>query len=445
MENRVKVSTEDIYKAIEVRDGIYPMEKINKLYGNLAQPSYVHGYSLGIEYMYDWFESKFPKGYFKGGIYVDGKHVLDDYKSLTKDIIKRENPRARMGVTVDYDYDREGVDMYSAPPELYLKRSEFQQSFFKDYDRELFLGMNMRALRMNFQFKVRTSTRAQQLDVYNRMEMYFRVGATQSDSISVDFHVPKDIILFIADKAGFDIKNDQVVDIIDFLEYLNSHSDLPFLFKMRAINQKLEYFIRINGIYTHIAVRDKLQLDDGEMQGKLSFNYHVEMQATLTIAIPHYYAFYSAEDMTKKYNLKEKDEGTIAVYSINLFEVPKTDENGWMMGAETDYMTDIGDSEVDLTTIFSGNNSLALAVKHDLTQGISPSKFINIKVYRSNDVAKLVDTYMDWKTKVLHFKNKADSEEIYHIVIYYDREYINTIDTALNGYNSNRISSTNKS
>ena len=37
-------------------------EKIEKLYGDLSLPSYVHGYSLAIEYMYKWFESKFPKG-----------------------------------------------------------------------------------------------------------------------------------------------------------------------------------------------------------------------------------------------------------------------------------------------------------------------------------------------------------------------------------------------
>ena len=444
MADRIKVSARDITKKIEIRDGLYPMERTKKLYGNLAQPSYVHGYSLAIEYMYNWFESKFPKNYFEGGIYVDGKHVLDDYKHFSKNNIKAKNPRARMGITVDYDFDREGVDLYAAPAELYLRRSNFQQSFFKDYDNDMFLGMNMRALRMNFAFKVRTSTRAQQLEAYNRMEMYFRVGATQQDSISVDFHIPKEIILSIAEKAAFDIVDGQVVDIIEFLEYLNRHSDLPFLFKIRAINQQPEYFIRVNGLYTHIAVRDKLQLDDGETQGKLSYNFHVEMAATLTIAIPHFYAFYCAEDITKSYNLKERDKGTIAIYSINVFEVPKVDENGWIISAETDYLAEKGDTNIDLSSLFSGKNSLAQAVQHDLTNGVSPSRFINIKVYHSDDVAKLVNTYMDWKTKTLRFiDGPIYQEETLHIVLYYDREYINELDIELNKYNSNRIESKN--
>ena len=53
-------------------------ENVKKLYSNLALPSYVHGYSLAIEYFTHWFESKFNKGFLKS-VYIDGKHVLDDY------------------------------------------------------------------------------------------------------------------------------------------------------------------------------------------------------------------------------------------------------------------------------------------------------------------------------------------------------------------------------
>ena len=74
------ISLADMQQQIELRDvpvsdaGIY---NVKKLYGNLALPSYVHGYSLAIEYMYDWFKSKFPKDFFRGGIYIDGKKLTD--------------------------------------------------------------------------------------------------------------------------------------------------------------------------------------------------------------------------------------------------------------------------------------------------------------------------------------------------------------------------------
>ena len=84
-------------------------------------------------------------------------------------------------------------------------------------------------MRMNIGFKVRLNSRSQQLDTYNRMELFCRNGATQYEYISVDFHIPKAIILNIAKRAGFEVANDNVVNIIDFLAYLNFHSDIPFL------------------------------------------------------------------------------------------------------------------------------------------------------------------------------------------------------------------------
>ena len=416
-------------------------EKIEKLYGDLSLPSYVHGYSLAIEYMYKWFESKFPKGYFVGGIYIDGKHVLDDYKQYSKNVVKGQNPRARMAPTLQQDFDREFVDMYMASPELYIRRSDYNDSFFKDYERKTFLALIPRALRMDFNFKVRVNTRSQQLDIRNRMEMYFRVGATQSDYISIDFHVPKDIMLNIADKAGFEIKNNEVVDIIEFINYLNSKSELVFLFKIRAINQKAEFFIRMNRVPIHINCTDKLQMDDGERDGKLDTNFHVEMNCVLTIPIPHFYAFYYATPLTAKIELKELE--CTPIYSIQHYDIPKVDENGWNQAAITSYATDKGETSMDLSTIFSGDNPLTRAIQHDLTRGISPAKFINIKVINADNLSGPgpveVPIQMDWESFIAYFDSPQD-ETVYQIAVYTDREYINTLEIELRKFNESRMS-----
>lgn len=435
---RKVISPAEVVNRVQFRYDSLPAEMVDKLHSNLAMPSYVHGYSIAIQFMYDWFKSKFPKDYFKGGIFVDGKNVIDDYKSLNKDIIKRINPRARIGVNVQYDYDREMLDTYLAPPNLYLRKSRLTESFFKDYENSMFLGLEMRALRMEFNFKVRVNSRSEQLDLYSRMAMYFRNGSTMHENLSMDFHIPKQIILNIAIKAGFEIKNNEVVDIISFLSYLNSHSDLPFLFKLRAINQKAEYFIRMRDLYTHIDCRDKLQLDDGERDGKLDYNFHVEMNAILTIPIPHFYAFYSMHELTIGIDVKENDDNCIAIYSISNYDIPNEDENGWIRAAITDYSTDKGDTEMDLSSIFCGDNPLAKAIEHDLTKGLSPYHFINIKIYRNSNMDKSCNIRMDWNKKIAYFESEQD-EDILHIAIYYDREYINELDIELNKYNNSRI------
>lgn len=432
MSDRQIISTQDAIHMLEVVSSPDRFENVKNIYGNVVLPSYVHGYTLAIEYMHNWFKSKFPEGFFKGGIYIDGKNVLDDYKRLNeyamKNIVKGQNPRARMAPIVEYDYDRDYLDVYQAPPEVYLRRSKYQESFFKDYDRQLFLGFVPRALRMNVAYKVRVNSRSQQLDLFNQMELNFRNGATQAEDLSIDFHVPKNIMLDIANKAGFEIdENGEVKEIRAFLKYLNSHSNLTFLFKLRAINLKAEFFIRVNNVYTHIAVRDKLQLDDGERDGKLDFNFHIEMNAILTIPIPHYYAYYSAEDLTTSIPMHENSEGCVAVYSINELDIPKTDEHGWIQAAITDYLTDEGDTEIDISSILGGENPLSRAINHDYTAGVSPYRFINIKLIRDDDVAKRVDFTMDWENRIIKLDEPED-ERVIHIVIYYDSEYISELE-----------------
>ena len=440
--NRVKVDANSL--GVTIRRDSNESVRVTDLYSALTLPSYTHSYSLAIEYMYKWFAAKFSTNFFRGGIYIDSKYVLDEYKQLCKTLVKKENPKARIQPTLDFDYDREGVDVYNAPPEVYIRRSQYQDSFFKDHERNLYLGFGMRAMRMNFNFKVRVNTRAQQLDLMSKMELAFRVGSTQHNYISVDFHVPKSIILNIASRAGFRIIDTpigkEVENVLEFLNYLNRHSDIPFLFKIRAINQKPEFFIRINDLYTHISVKDKLQKDDGERDGKLDFNFCVDMDAVLTMPVPHYYVLYSQEVIEVPVDLKEMDEGTIAMYSVNVVDIPYVDEHGFNQAAVTAYSADKGETELDLSPLFTGENVLTRVINHDMAIGISPSKYINVKVYRE-DAPSEYKVMMDWNTKHAKILREGgvEVEGVLQIVMYYDREYVNNLDIEMQHYNNSRI------
>ena len=388
--------------------------------------------------MNKWFQSKFNKNYFKS-VYIDGSHVIDGYKHFSKMMVKGENPRARIIPRVQYEYDMESLDLYQAPPNVYLRRTKLQDSFFKDRERNLYLAMVPRALRMDFNFKVRVNTRSQQLDLFNQMELNFRIGATQAEEISVDFHIPKSVILDIAEKAGFKIIHGEVMDILEFLHYLNKHSELPFLFKLRAINHKAEFFVRLSNLYTHIATKDKLEVDDGERDGKLDTNFHVEMNATLTIPIPHFYVYYNSKRPIQDIVVKEPDSGTIAIYTVNLIDIPQVDEHGWNQACCTDYLIDDGDDSIDISSLFEGDNVISKTINHDLALGVSPSHFLNIKVYRDEDIARKVPIDINWKKKTIYFKNGSMKQEVLHIIIYHDRAYINELAQTLNDYNNTRV------
>lgn len=410
-----------------------------RLYKNLMLPSYVHGYSLAIQYMKQWFLEKFDKDYFKT-VHVNGKHVLDDWKYFNNYNIKREKPMVAIIPTLENDFDRENLDLYQVDHKLLLHTSNFMQSFFKDYDRMSFIYLRMRAMKMNFSFKVRLNSRSEQLDLMNKMELWFRVGTTQMDYINADFHIPYGIMLNIAKAADFDIdENDNIVDIIEFLAYVNKYSDLPVIFKLRAINQKPEFFIRANNLYVHISTMDKLQIDDGDREGKLDTNFHVEFNCTLTIPIPHFFVYFSQEPISYEIAMNEHNENAIGIYSISNFEVPPQNEKNWTTVAVTGYMCEKGEQVIDLSSIFGTSGNVNRVIEHCKKNFISPDTFIDIKVYRANDTAKELQCDMDFKKFQLHLPFPMPEEEAIDIAIYGDKEFINTQIITIDNIMNNRL------
>lgn len=446
LDDRVEVSAADLQDLIDIRYDVRRRNYVDNLYKELIVPSYVNSYSIMIEYYYNWFRKKFENDYFRGGIYIDSKNILDEYKQPCKTLVKKESPKARIIPTLDYDYDREDTDVYQAPPDIYLRRSSYEDSFFKDYERNIYVSMRMKGMRMNFNSKIRVNSRAQQLDLMSKMELNFRIGASSMEYVSVDFHIPKQIILEIADMVGFEIKDGEILDIISFLNYFNQHSDISLFYKIRGINQQAEFFIRVPDIYIHMLCKDKLSKDDGERDGKLDFNYNVEMENVLTTSIPHFFVLHSEKELDvniRQTPIKKDMTAVVAIYSINVYDPPHVDEHGWNEAAITYYSLDPGELDMDLSSLFTGENLLARTIRHDLSLGLSPAHFINMKVFADEDIAKQVDYDMDWNTKICTIKPTFDAdldfERVYQIVVYYDRNYIYNLQTTIEGYNDSRI------
>jgi hypothetical protein len=379
------------------------------------------------------------KDYFKT-VYINGKHVLDDYKYLNKNVVKRENPVLAIVPTVEFDYDREGLDIYLADPSIFLRRSNYQQSFFRDMERDQYLGVQFQEIKMGFAFRIRVNTRAQQLDLMKKMELAFRLGSTQREYFSADFHIPKDVMLSIAEAAGFEVNRETqtIKDTMQFVAYLNANSDLPILYKLRAINQKPEFFIRVRDMYAHIACRDKISPDDGERTNQLDNNYNLDFATELRMPVPHFYVYYSQDNLDSGITIHENDKGSIGLYSFNDFEIPEKNTLGWSQIALTSYLCDKGEKFVDMKEVFSGNTNLDIAMEYNLKQFISPLAFMDIQVFRNDDRACKVKVRMDFEEKKLYFLEDMDEETVY-IAIYADRKYVNETMTSLAEFGKTRI------
>lgn len=392
-----------------------------RLNSDISVPSTIHGYSLGVEYMKKWFLDKFDDSYFKT-VFVDGKSVFDDYRKLSrKELLTVEKPALSIRSVLDVDYNRDFVDMYPGGLTTFARRTcTYDKAFFRDYDANTYLAMHLRLMKINFTFRARVKTRAQQIDLIEFMKIAFKIGSTNTDYVDMDFHVPKEIIFCIAKDAGFEIDERQKVkDVIGFLQYLNSHSGFPFMYKLRTINGNNEFFIKVQHLFLHINTTEQLSFDDGERQGQLDNNFHVEMNCELKIPVPQFYAYYT--DHTVELEKKLKRE-LLGLYNLSdVYQVPEVNHKRWELLIKTDWVND----EYYLDTIefdeLLKRPDLEKIIKHNMNIGLSPEIFLDIHLYNN---FKEIPIEIDWENYEIIVKSVLRDKQS-TIAIYANREYIN--------------------
>ena len=406
--------------------GNRPWESIT-LHNSIAIPSKVHGYSLAIEYMRNWFIRQFDDDYFKT-VYINGKHIFDDYRRFNKTkLIKIEKPAVAITPEVEYDYNRDTIDLRYGGLGIYYSRTRyFQDPIIQDYDNNYFLRMRLEALKMNFTFRVRVSSKAQQIDRSNWMKYAFRVGSTQKEFVDYDFHLPYEAMLNMAYHAGYEIiypDNDKIFqpkikNVAGFLHYMNSHSLYPITYKLRTVNGNSEFFIRTSQL-THIDNTQSLSLDTGERESQLDNNFHIDMNCILTIPVPQEYIYYSSKELEK--TLKDR-ETTVGLYSFKQLSPPEKDEHGWREYISTEYVDDDKYIEsIDLTELIDGSD-LQKVIDYTIKTLVSPSIFVNIKIYNAQREKNIK---IDWEKLLIIPENPKFKDEYSQISVYVDLEYLN--------------------
>ena len=414
------------------------VQYIPKLNSSLFVPSFVHGYSIAVEYMMNWFKGKFKNPNFFKSINIVGKNVLDEFRIYNiGELVTKERPQLLVNPQLDMEYDRERSDSYYAGPDALLLRSDPNRAFLKDIEHNVYLGLDMQELKCNFSFRIRLRTKAQQLDLYKKMELLFKIGNTETNELCADFHIPYDLMAQLALDIGFHLdKKGSIIEEREFGKYLNAHSEIPILLKFRAINHRFEYFLRIKNTLAHIACFDKMSVDDGEKSGQLDKNFNIDMVAVLRFVIPQFYVYFSTETVSSEQKTSElgdadnlvNDELIGSLYSIRKIEIPPYNKDGWLLSDETDYIND--DKEcmfIDMRR-FLDEGSIGLTINKCLENFISPDSFINIRVFTEDSKCQdeEIECKMNWEKYALEFKEPLP-EGINHIAIYIDKEIKNTV------------------
>lgn len=407
----------------------------------ISIPSTVHGYSLAVEYMRDWLLSLYPQDFFKT-VHIGGNHAFYDYRKFNKErlhqIIK---PAVAITPTLNTDYNRDMVELIQGGLNIYTRRSpHYNDRFFNDFDSNLFIGIQFRQLEMPFNIKMRVRSRAQQLDLLEYTRLACRIGSTQTHFIDMDCHVPYDIMMALALDMGFDLEKDEkgiykISDIVSFLQYLNSHSLVPFNYKLRTINGKCEFFIRIKNCHVHISCLDGITIDDGEKQGSTDYNFHIEFNPVVHFSVPAIYSYYSNHE----HRIMGKEIGDInALYQIVSVRPPEVNEKGWGQYLTTQWIEESRHlTEIKFEELIN-NNDLRRVIKHNVDIGLSPAMFMDIKLYNGQ---RDIDLVIDWE-KYRIVINEDVREEVSDIAIYADLNYINNTLSNLDHIDESRFTQT---
>lgn len=430
-------------KKIDIQDLFKKPER--NLQGSLAIPSSANGYSLCIEYAKKWFFSKISEDFFNN-VYVEGRYALDEFKRYTdiQSQISRKNPALAIIPDIDANYNRDFVDF--TPNMLgidnYIKRSRFEMPFFEDYSRNLRLFMASKAIQVNFTFKVRVDTKAQQLDLSEYMAIAYKSGATFGEEIDQDFHLPYDLMMNLASDAGFKVVDREVIDIMEFVSYLNTNSKFPITYKFRGINGRHEFFIRVKGQYVHTRIAE-LSRDSGERKNHLESKFTIDMPTIVTYPVPQFYMYYSEILHDNVVNhLGPIDDSIVSVYVLNMTNIPDVNNKGWMLYMTTDVLEEDRSKPLHIENImilFRSSNEeetdIQKIVRWNNDHHINSDIFMEIKLF-NNGYAE--PSNINWVTGEFNSLNKLEWEKSI-MAIYINREYMNEQLIQMKEYYKSRV------
>ena len=418
------------------------------LYRSICVPSTVQSYSLCVEFMKKWFLSKFSENTFKS-IYIDGKNIYDDFRSLSKiELLKRQKPALAITPSIVWDFNNENIDSYPFGMELYVQTGKFKESFFNAPETNSHLGIGLETILMPFTFRIRLETRAQQLDMYKYIKMACRVGFTIGNDVDLDFHIPYPIMLQLAKDNGFETEErngaEAIKNISSFLRWANMHSQIPILYKHRTLNGKNEFFLRMRNMYVHIRSME-LQADDGEREGQLSNNFTIELSTEVRFPAPKMFAYYSDNEhkLNEIYAAWYQPNGPMSTcYTFKGSIIPEKNNYDWPLYMSTTYEEDDDNCinkplKIDISELLEGD--IGDCIKDCLSKSLSPSIFFDAIFYNGGEY---MNGNIDWETLEYTSTSIARTPGTY-IGIYIDNDYLSDFVLKKTGYD-NRIEKSDK-
>lgn len=413
---------------------------------NLLVPSVNQSYSCALEYMSNWFYSRFPDDFFKTK-YVEASHIFNQLRTKSyRELLKVVKPAAVIRLNMDMGFNNENLDQYNYGNLLYNNRARYKDAFFIDKDHDLYISATMELLQLNFSYKIMVPYQGLQLDLAKKCQLIFRSGATQKHFNDVDYHIPSELLNQLAADTGNKVcpYNGSIIDATEFVRYFNMHSMLPLMYKFDAATGNMQYYLKMSNVYVHIRTNE-INIDEGMREGQLMNNYTISFDCQVRFPTPKFYAYFSMKQRDDISCISKLDESSFVVTVTSLSNVPEKNDKGWRWNLRTEYeFTEDQDIEdlkagklmhIDFAELMGDFKDVIDATKHI---AISPDVFLDIRVY---SFYKLAKCSVDWQKYRINILEPIESAKCY-IIIYMDTQYFNEQLINIKEYDKYRIAPT---
>jgi hypothetical protein len=289
---------------------------------------------------------------------------------------------------------------------------------------------------MNFTFKIRMPSRATQLDLYKYMKLAFRIGLSETKDVDTDYLIPYPLMLSIAADCGFKIENDRIKEPIKFLTYLNSKSYVPIIYKRSNVNDKEEYFLRMDQLPVRIGL-ESITKDDGTRNGHINTDFNIEMN--INVRFPSMQLFVYFTKSQHRFIPQDKEvyniDNTLMMALHQMKDPAPINEKGWNLYIKTDYQADdYRHLDINMDELFEGE--LRYMIEKHKQRFVSPDVFMQIKLFNDGSEQPV---FMDWSNMILHCDNNKLTKLISTIAIYVDLNYLNTQRIEKYDHNNARV------
>ena len=423
---------------------VNPVRTLQKdMHLELCLPDPSLAFSLCVEYATSWVLAGFAANFFKT-IHVSGNHIIRDFRNHDfHDFARVQKPALAIIPEYDSGFDDDGrqIDLFGT--RTYTRgRFLLQQSFFKDYQKKLFLAMEMELMLVHFTYRMKVDGKGMALHLMKHCRGRFHSKATKSEYIDIDYHIPTELMIALAKDTGFEVNEQEryIKNIDNFISYVNSRSASPIMYKWREAKGGFEFYIRVPNQVVHTAVKD-VTVDDGDNEGHLQNNFVVEFQTDVRFPSPGKYAYFSAKAFDSLPKISS-DKGSFGMYQFVLCKIPIENDKGWMQYAEFDYMDedDYNKRPMVMTdlkeTLFKIDDGRFLSMIQDhIDKYISPDMFMEIKVFNDQRQVPVIISWRDFSIK----SKGILVDQISHVVIYVDLKYKNEYEYNKRGVSKSRI------